>query len=165
VHRAARLPSPDLRRRSLPPSAARSPRRRPFSSPWNPPCASCRLGATLTANGAPQRHIRITPPLSVAPPSQSRRHRPAAATWGACVRPEPPDRDPTARVPFDPGPRRPPRLVAPECHPGRRILIRRIRSVRPGQTRHPPVKTRLDRAVLQENPRAPLNLQPNPSTL
>jgi hypothetical protein len=68
VYRIAGLASLDLCRCASPPSAARSPRRHPWSSSWRSPCASSRPGATPATNGAPQHLVRVVPPLAVAPP-------------------------------------------------------------------------------------------------
>jgi hypothetical protein len=57
------------------------------------------------------------------------------------------------------------RAPPPTRHLGRRILIRRIRSIRPGQTRHRRVKPTLTLVVLQGKPRISLDLQAGPPTV
>jgi hypothetical protein len=119
VHRVAGLALPDLRLRASPPSAAQSPRRRPWSSLWRSPCTSSRPGATPATNGAPERLVRIAPPLAVASPDpqpmvriysragQTETHRSTRRTPPAS-KSQPPDLDPADQI-------RPFVLTAPFC--------------------------------------------------
>jgi hypothetical protein len=90
------------------------------------------LVKTPATNGAPQRLVRVAPPLAVAPPPRPASPPAMSCRCRACVRPEPPDFPSTALIILTSGQtgQRPVnRGPAPVLDPDRWILILRIRSI------------------------------------
>jgi hypothetical protein len=116
--RAPRTSSPDLRHSASPSSAAQSPRRRPWISPWRSLFASGRPGA-------PQCLVRVAPPLAASCVAAGLTPPPALALHQGRRIPNRRSRSFRGRVkPTHAGP---PEGPDPPANLSRRILIQRIR--------------------------------------